>query len=279
MASFQDSVKASKEAGQANSEILDIMSESVDGKLNGSFSIPKNDANSYKFRHEHPKEIEITNVETPSIHKRKAGAFSGEKQSRNNKSQRQGSPGLHVEREEVPFDNPFNQTVSPFTICLNKFASQLIWMRNLSWLKKYLTGTSLNSLKDLQRCSKINKKPIFLKNAKFTQNEKQLQDLFKEINLDVTILKSTFYPSGNIKILPKTTNNYLLVTNYTFSNMFSRLTKNHISIEESCNLSSNSTLCLNKISISTMLEEVEEAFIHQDTPFRNLTKQTDHLRH
>ena len=121
MASFQDSVKASKEAGQANSEILDIMSESVDGKLNGSFSIPKNDANSYKFRYEHPKEIEITNVETPSIHKRKAGAFSGEKQSRNNKSQRQGSSGLHVEREEVPFDNPFNQTVSPFTICLNKF--------------------------------------------------------------------------------------------------------------------------------------------------------------
>ena len=54
--------------------------------------------------------------------------------------------------------------------------------------------------------------------------------------------------------------------------MFSRLTKNHISIEESCNLSSNSTLCLNKISISTMLEEVEEAFIHQDTPLRNLKR-------
>ena len=112
--------------------------------------------------------------------------------------------------------------------------------------------------------SKINKKPLFLKNAKFIQNEKQLWDLFKEINPDFTILESTFYPSGNIKFLPKTTNGYLLINNYTFSNMLYRPSKNHMSIKESTNLSSNSTLCLNEISISTILEEVEEAFIDQD---------------
>ena len=59
-------------------------------------------------------------LETLSVRKRKAGAFSGEKQSRNNKSQTQGSPGLHVEKEEVPFHNPFNQTVFPLTISTNK---------------------------------------------------------------------------------------------------------------------------------------------------------------
>ena len=35
------------------------------------------------------------------------------------------------------------------------------------------------------------------------QNEKQLEDLFYEINPDISISKSTFYASGNIKILPK----------------------------------------------------------------------------
>ena len=54
-------------------------------------------------------------LETLSVHKRKAGAYSGEKQSRNNNSQTQDSPGLHVEKGEVSFDNPFNQTVYPIS--------------------------------------------------------------------------------------------------------------------------------------------------------------------
>ena len=65
MASIRESVEDLKEAGLADLEILDIMLELVDGKLNGSFFIPKNDANNYKSGHKHPKEIKTTNVETP----------------------------------------------------------------------------------------------------------------------------------------------------------------------------------------------------------------------
>ena len=74
--------------------------------------------------------------------------------------------------------------------------------------------------------AKINKKPLFLKNSNFIQNDKQLRDLFYEINPDFKILKSTFYSSGHIKILPKTTSDYLLINDYAFSNALYRLTKN-----------------------------------------------------
>ena len=49
------------------------------------------------------------------------------------------------------------------------------------------------------------KNPLSEKYANFLQNEKQLWDLFYEINPDISISRTTFYPSGNIKILPKTT--------------------------------------------------------------------------
>ena len=39
----------------------------------------------------------------------------------------------------------------------------------------------------------------------FLQNQNQLLDLFYKINSDLSTSKSTFYPSANIKILPKTT--------------------------------------------------------------------------
>lgn len=41
MASFQESVKVFKEAGLANSEILEMMRDSVDGQINESLSVPK----------------------------------------------------------------------------------------------------------------------------------------------------------------------------------------------------------------------------------------------
>ena len=40
--------------------------------------------------------------------------------------------------------------------------------------------------------TKINKKPLFLKNCNFIQNEKQLRDLFHEINPNIKILKIHF---------------------------------------------------------------------------------------
>ena len=78
--------------------------------------------------------------------------------------------------------------------------------------------------------------------------------MFYEINSDIKILKSTFYSLRNIKILPKTTSDYRLINNYTFSNTFYQLTKNHIKVEESINTFSNSTLCLKKKNTTTTLE-------------------------
>ena len=191
MASFRESVEALKEAGLADSEILEIMSESVDGKLRGSFSIPKNDANNYISGHEHPEETKTTNAETPSVSKMKVGAFNGEKHSRNNKSLRQGSPGLRVEREEVPFENPFNQTASPLTISPNKFCFSANMDEDSELAEKVLNGDfselpkrspkmAPNNNNKRAESSKINKKPLFLKNAKLIQNEKQLRYLFKK---------------------------------------------------------------------------------------------------
>ena len=40
--------------------------------------------------------------------------------------------------------------------------------------------------------TKINKKPLFLKNCNFIQNEKQLRDLFHEINPNIKILNFHF---------------------------------------------------------------------------------------
>ena len=90
--------------------------------------------------------------------------------------------------------------------------------------------------------TKINKKPLFLKNCNFIQNEKQLRDLFHEINPNIKFSKSTFCSSGNMKLLPKTTKDYQLINHYAFSSAIYRLTNKHITIEESTNNFHNSTL-------------------------------------
>ena len=45
MASFSESIEALKEAGLADLEILEIMSDSIDGKINRFLSIPKTNSN------------------------------------------------------------------------------------------------------------------------------------------------------------------------------------------------------------------------------------------
>ena len=80
--------------------------------------------------------------------------------------------------------------------------------------------------KKLAESSKINKKLLFLKNSNFIQNDKQLWDLCYEINHNVKILKSTFYSLETLKYFQKTTSDYLLINDYTFSNAIYRLTKN-----------------------------------------------------
>ena len=99
-------------------------------------------------------------------------------------------------------------------------------------------------------------------------------EFFYEINPDIRILKSTFYSSGNIKILPKTISDYRLIINYAFSSAFYRLTKKHIIVEESTNTFSNSTHCINKVNTKTTLEDIEEAFIYRDIPIKNLKRCT-----
>ena len=79
-----------------------------------------------------------------------------------------------------------------------------------------------------------------------------------------------FYFSGNIKIIPKTISDYLLINDYAFSNPIYRLTKKHITVEESTNTFTNSTLCLNKINTATPLEDFEEVFIYRDRPIKSL---------
>ena len=78
MASFRESIKALKEAGLANSETLEIMSDSVSEQMNGSLSNPKTKSNNSlnKSGHEIPKEDRNINAVTFNNRKKKAGAFN-----------------------------------------------------------------------------------------------------------------------------------------------------------------------------------------------------------
>ena len=137
--------------------------------------------------------------------------------------------------------------------------------------KKSPTKASKN-LKKPAESSKINKKPLIIKNCNFIQNEKQLQNLFSEINPDIKFSKTTFSSWGNIRLLPKTTNDYQLISHYAFSRAIYRLTNKHIIIEESTNTFHNSTLCINKVSIATSLGDIEEGLIFRDVSIKNLPK-------
>ena len=222
-----------------------------------------------------------TTTNTPSVRKRKADALSAEKRS---KSIRKGSPKQNVEREEAHFNYSFDQVpLSPLSTGSNRFscsadideASDLAERALNGELpklpKKSPTKTPKNPNKPADS-SKINKKPIFLKNCSFIQNEKQLRDLIHEINPNIKFTKTTFYSSGNIKLLPKTTRDYILINHYAFSGAIYRLTNKHITIEESTHNFYNSALCINKVSITTTLEDIEEAFVYRDIPIKNLKR-------
>ena len=113
MASFRESIDALKEAGLADSEILEIMSESVDGQM-----LTKN-LISESGQELPTKNIDATN-ETPSVRKRKADVLSAEKQP---KTIRQGSPSHSIDREEVHFDYSFDRVpLSPLSIGPNRFS-------------------------------------------------------------------------------------------------------------------------------------------------------------
>ena len=83
MANFRESIDALKEAGLADSKILEIMSESVDGQM-----LTKNLQKNKESDHEIPDMIK---TETPSTRKRKSCVLSAEKHT---KSIRQNFPGI-----------------------------------------------------------------------------------------------------------------------------------------------------------------------------------------
>ena len=92
MANFRESIDTLKEAGLTDWEILEIMSESVDGQMftkNWSFIIASG--------HELPTKNNDATVETPSVRKKKASTLSTKKLS---KIIRQGSP---ISLTEYPF--------------------------------------------------------------------------------------------------------------------------------------------------------------------------------
>ena len=115
MASFRESIDALKEAGLADSEILEIMPESVDGQM----LIKKSYFNKKSVQELPTKNIDATN-ETPSLRIRKVDVLSAEKQP---KAIRQGSPSHSIDREEVHFDYSFDRVpLSPLSIGPNRFS-------------------------------------------------------------------------------------------------------------------------------------------------------------
>ena len=65
MANFRESIDALKEAGLADSEILEIMSELVDGQI-----LTKNSFFIKEYGHELPTKNNDATAETPSVRKR-----------------------------------------------------------------------------------------------------------------------------------------------------------------------------------------------------------------
>ena len=169
------------------------------------------------------------------------------------------------------FDQSFNGTFSSLSVSAKTFRFSTN-MDEDSELAEKAFKISLNSLKVRLRSLQHSLKNL-LKASKLTKIYSN--DLFQEINLNTSILKSTFYPSGNINILPKATSDYLLTNNFAFNSTIYKITKKHITIQESTHSFSNSILCLNKISTSTALEDIEEPFIYRDIPMKNLREKRE----
>ena len=111
MANFRESIDGLKEAGLADSEILEIMSESVDGQM-----LTKHLQKIKESDHELPDRI---NTETFSTRKRKPCVLSAEKHT---KSIRQDSPRHNLEREDARLNFSPNRTASPLSVSPNRFS-------------------------------------------------------------------------------------------------------------------------------------------------------------
>lgn len=136
-----------------------------------------------------------------AVLKRKVGAFSSENNARIQKAPRQALLGLLLEREEVTFDHSFNQTFYLLSIDPNRFCfptnleegSELA-KRNINWDFSKLPKKSPSKTQKHPKNRLVAQKSIkhySLKNSHYFQNEKQVRDLFYEVNPDFSIPKTT----------------------------------------------------------------------------------------
>ena len=114
-ANFRESIDALKETGLVDSEILEIISESVDGK-----TLTKNSPFIKESGHELPTKNDDATAETPSVRKRKTDTLSTEKQF---KTIRQSSPRQNLESDDVSVDYSIDRVpLSPLSVGPNRFS-------------------------------------------------------------------------------------------------------------------------------------------------------------
>ena len=134
MTSFRESVETLKEAGLPSSEILEIMSDSVDSQLSGSISIAKTNLNnsSNKSGLALLQQDNNSNTKILTVPKKKSGGFSSEKYVRIQKATRQASLGMHWESMKILFDSSFYRTYSLLSLwARTNSVFLLIWINIL----------------------------------------------------------------------------------------------------------------------------------------------------
>ena len=163
MANFRESIDAFKEAGLVDSEILEIISESVGGQI-----FTKNSSSIKESGHELLTKKNDVTAEIPSVRKRKADTLRTEKQF---KTIREGSPRQNLESENVHFDYSFDQVpLSPLSVGPNRFSfsadmdeasdlAERALNREFPELPKKSPAKASKNPKKSAESSKINKKP------------------------------------------------------------------------------------------------------------------------
>ena len=108
---------------------------------------------------------------------------------------RQGSPRQNLESDDVYFDYSFDRVpFSPLSVDPNRFSFSVDMDKAPDLAERALKSPAKASKnpKKSAESSKINKKPLIIKHFNFIQSEKQMQNLFCEINLNIKILKNHF---------------------------------------------------------------------------------------
>ena len=123
---------------------------------------------------------------------------------------------------KLHFDQSINRTFSSLSGSWKRFC----FSTNMDEYSELAEKAFNGDFPELPKCCLWSLKHS-LKSLLKAQNQQKAKDLFCKINLNISISKSTFYPSSNIKILAKTITDYLLMNNFVFRNTIYKITKNH----------------------------------------------------